>query len=283
MKLQAEPATVTEVEEVKCVMRMLPIAVLTIIFYTVYAQMLTFTLEQGETMERRQLGFDIPPASLAIFREISVVLILAIYGPQLVPLIRRFTGHERGLTTLRRIGVGLLLSILSMLAAAIVEAQRRRVAHRHGLQDAPKATVPMSVFWLAPQFMLLGAGEVFTYVGQLEFCYQESPLGMRSMSTAVFLCTISFGFFTSSFLVSCVNRLTEQGPHRQGWLVTNLNRARLDYFYSILLGITVVNFVAFVFCARWYTYKVKSPESKPAEIKLSRLSPYDDVRKGDSK
>nr|PNR55657.1 hypothetical protein PHYPA_006554 [Physcomitrium patens] len=274
------PATVTQVEEVKCVLRMLPIAALTIIFYTVYAQMLTFSLEQGETMVRNELGFNIPPASLAVFREISVVFILSIYGPQLVPLLRRFTGHHRGLTTLRRIGVGLLFSCLSMLAAAIVEWQRRRIAHQHGLQDKPKAIVPMSVFWLAPQFMLLGAGEVFTYVGQLEFCYQESPLGMRSMSTAVFLCTISFGFFTSSFLVSTVNRATQSGPHHQGWLVTNLNSARLDYFYYVLLIITLLNFVGFVFCAKWYTYKASAMEesaTKPVTGKLP-LSADSDVR-----
>jgi dipeptide/tripeptide permease len=267
---------VTEVEEVKCVVRMLPVAGLTVVFYTVYAQMLTFTLEQGQTMERGQLGFDIPPASLAIFREVSVMVILAVYGPKLVPLLRRFTGHERGLTTLQRIGVGLLLSTLSMLAAAIVEAQRRRIAHGLIQDEAP---VPMSVFWLAPQFVLLGAGEVFTYVGQLEFCYQESPVGMRSMATALFLCTISFGFFTSSALVSCVNHLTGHGPHHHGaWLVTNLNRARLDYFYSLLLAITIINFIAFVFCAKWYTYK-----PKPLEIKLERVSPYNDIRNGDTK
>ncbi|KAG0579217.1 hypothetical protein KC19_4G082400 [Ceratodon purpureus] len=279
VKAQTKPATVTQVEEIKCVMRMLPIAFLTIIFYTVYAQMLTFTLEQGQTMERGQLGFDIPPASLAVFREISVMVILAMYGPKLVPLLRRFTGHERGLTTLQRIGVGLLMSILSMLAAAIMESQRRRIALAHGLQDSPKATVPMSVFWLAPQFMLLGAGEVFTIVGQLEFCYQESPIGMRSTSTAVFLCTISFGFFTSSALVSCVNHFTGHGGG-QAWLVTNLNRSRLDYFYSVLLAITVVNFMAFVVCANWYKYKAKEPAM---EIKLERVSPYEEVRNGDLK
>lgn len=223
-------------------------------------------------MERGQLGFTIPPASLAVFRELAVMALLAVYGPTLVPLMRRVTGHERGITTLQRIGVGLVLSIFSMLAAAIMESQRRKVAIRHGLQDLPAATVPMSVFWLAPQFVLLGAGEVFTYVGQLEFCYQESPIGMRSMSTAVFLCTISFGFFTSSALVSTVNRLTGHGPHHDhGWLVTNLNRARLDYFYYLLLVITTANFIGFVFCARWYTYK-----AKPLEKKLSRLSPCED-------
>lgn len=235
---------------------------------TTRMQMLTFTLEQGETMERGQLGFNIPPASLAVFRVLSVMLLLSIYGPKLVPLMRRVTGHERGLTTLQRIGVGLVLSILSMLAAALVESQRRAVAIRHHLQDFPAATVPMSVFWLVPQFMLLGAGEVFTYVGQLEFCYQEAPVGMRSMSTAVFLCTISFGFFTSSALVSTVNRLSH------GWLATNLNRARLDYFYSVLLVITVANFIGFVFCARWYTYR-----ARPVEKKLSRLSPCENDEK----
>lgn len=258
-----KPSTITQVEEVKCVLRMLPIATLTIVFYTTVAQMMTFTLIQGLIMKRNQLGFQIPPASLFIFRELSIMLILAFYGPKLVTFIRSFTGHERGITTLQRIGVGLVFSILSMLVAAIIEAQRRKIAVRNGML--------MSVFWLVPQFVLVGVGEAFIYVGQLEFYYEESPVGMRSIGTAMFFCTISFGFFTSSALVSMVNWMTNGRGH--GWLATDLNEARLDYFYAVLLGTTVANLVGFVMYTRWYKYK-----AKPIEKKLSDLLPCMDER-----
>jgi len=52
----------------------------------------------------------------------------------------------------------------------------------------------------------------------------------------------------------------------------------LDYFYAVLLVITVANFVGFVLCARWYTYK-----AKPVEKKLSRLSPCEDELNGVTK
>lgn len=283
IKARPKPLTVTQVEEVKMVVRMLPIALLTIVFYTVYAQLLTFSVEQGQTMDR-WMGrgrFEIPPASLGVFREISIVIMLSAYGPWFVPFVRRFTGHERGITTLQRIGTGLLLSVVSMLAAVLVEAHRLRVAHRHGLRDMPNATVPTSVFLLIPQFVFLGAGEVFTYVGQLEFCYQESPVGMRSMGTALFLCTISLGFYSSSFLVTCVNKVTRHGPTNLGWLVTNLNHGRLDLFYCLLLVITVFNFAGFLTCARWYTYKAavldtNESNNKVVTEKLSRLSPFEE-------
>jgi peptide/histidine transporter 3/4 len=45
----------------------------------------------------------------------------------------------------------------------------------------------MSVFWLWPQFFLIGGAEVFTYVGQLEFFYDEEIDGTKSVSSAVFL------------------------------------------------------------------------------------------------
>lgn len=273
-----KPATVTQVEEVKMVMRILPVALLTVVFYTAYAQLVTFSVEQGQTMDRSmgRSGFKIPPASLGVFRELSIMLLLPMYGPYFVPLMRRVTGQKRGVTTLQRIGIGLVLSTISMLCAALVEARRLHVAHQHGLRDSPDATVPMSVFWLVPQFAVLGTGEVFTLVGQLEFCYNESPIGMRSMGTAVFLCTVSLGYFTSSFLVSSVNSLTQRSGG-YGWLVTNLNQGRLDYFYYLLVIITVLNFFGFLTCAHWYTYKASLFEVSETKIeKLSRLSPYDE-------
>jgi len=83
---------------------------------------------------------------------------------------------------------------------------------------------------------------------------------MRSVATTVFFSTISFGYFMSSALVSMVNQMTNGRGH--GWLVTDLNEARLNYFYAVLLGITVANFVGFVAYTRWYKYKAKPMEKK---------------------
>lgn len=143
--------------------------------------------------------------------------------------------------------IGLVLSILGMAAAALAERKRLAVAKAVG---GDTATLPISVFLLIPQFFLVGSGEAFIYTGQLDFFITKSPKGMKTMSTGLFLSTLSLGFFISSFLVSVVKRVT--GNDGEGWLADNINYGRLDCFYGLLTILSVINFVAFLVCVIWY-------------------------------
>ncbi|KAH9777325.1 protein NRT1/ PTR FAMILY 6.3 [Citrus sinensis] len=241
-------ATLTDVEEVKMVIRMLPIWATTIIFWTVYAQMTTFSVSQATTMNRHIGSFEIPGASLTFFFVGSILL--TVPTPQ-------------GLTPLQRIGVGLVLSIFAMVAAALCEIKRLRAARSHGLTNDPTAEIPLSVFWLVPQFFLVGAGEAFTYIGQLDFFLRECPKGMKTMSTGLFLSTLSLGFFVSSLLVSLVHKVTGV---KKPWLADNLNQGRLYDFYWLLAILSALNFVIYLAFARWYVYKDKRLAEEGIEL-----------------
>ncbi|XP_040378575.1 protein NRT1/ PTR FAMILY 6.3-like [Oryza brachyantha] len=239
--------TVTEVEEVKQVVRMLPTWATTILFWTVYAQMTTFSVSQAAAMDRRlSTSFVIPAGSLTVFFVAAILFTVPLYDRLLAPLARRLTGHPHGLSPLQRIFVGLLLAVLGMAAAALTERRRR---------DAAKSGVTQSVFLLLPQFMLVGAGEAFTYIGQLDFFLRECPKGMKTMSTGLFLSTISLGLFLSTALVSVVHKVTSRRP----WLADNLDDGRLDNFYWMLGAMNVLNLAVFVAAARVYVYKEKRP------------------------
>lgn len=147
--------------------------------------------------------------------------------------------------------IGLVLSIVGMAAAALVERKRLSVAKAVGRNTA---TLPVSVFLLIPQFFLVGAGEAFIYTGQLDFFITQSPKGMKTMSTGLFLTTLSLGFFNSSFLVSVVKKVTG-GNGGQGWLADHINYGRLDLFYGLLGIISVLNLVIYLICAVWYNPK----------------------------
>ncbi|MBA0644698.1 hypothetical protein Goklo_028825, partial [Gossypium klotzschianum] len=162
-------ATLTDVEEVKLVLRMLPIWATTIIFWTVYAQMSTFSVSQATTMDRHIGKFQIPPASLTVFFVGAILLTVPIYDRLIVPIARKVLKNPQGLTPLQRIAVGLVLSIIAMVAAALIEIKRMRVATTNGLTNNPTAQIPLSVFWLVPQFLFVGAGEAFTYIVYLVF------------------------------------------------------------------------------------------------------------------
>uniref|UniRef100_A0A803PUZ4 Uncharacterized protein n=1 Tax=Cannabis sativa TaxID=3483 RepID=A0A803PUZ4_CANSA len=236
--------TVTQVEELKGIIRLLPIWATGITFSAVYSQMGSLFVLQGETLDA-SMGphFEIPSASLSIFDTLSVIIWIPIYDRIIVPTTRRYTGHKNGLTQLQRMGVGLIISILAMLAAGTLELIRLDIVKRNNFYDYDH--IPMSIFWQIPQYFLIGCGEVFFFVGQMEFFYMEAPDAMRSLCSALALTTVALGNYASSLLVTIVTKVsTKHG--RLGWIPDNLNRGHLHYFFLSLAILSVVNLGAFL-------------------------------------
>jgi solute carrier family 15 (peptide/histidine transporter), member 3/4 len=150
-------------------------------------------------------------------------------------------------------GIGLVISISAMIAAGILEIVRLHIIHRNNLYDS-KDFVPMSIFWQIPQYFLIGAAEVFTFIGQLEFFYDQAPDAMRSMCSALSLTTNALGNYLSTLLVTIVTDITTRNG-KLGWIPDNLNRGHLDYFYWLLAILSLINFLVYLLIANWYTYK----------------------------
>ncbi|XP_024963434.1 protein NRT1/ PTR FAMILY 8.3-like [Cynara cardunculus var. scolymus] len=245
--------TVTQVEELKILIRMFPIWATGIVFSAVYAQMSTMFVEQGMMMDTRIGSFIVPAASLSAFDVISVIFWVPVYDRILVPIARKFTNQGRGFTELQRMGIGLFLSVLCMSTAALVETKRLDIATSLGLIDQ-NTPVPISILWQIPQYFLLGAAEVFTFIGQLEFFYDQSPDAMRSLCSALSLLTTSLGNYLSSFILTLVTSITTRGG-QLGWIPDNLNQGHLDRYFWVLAGLSFVNMVVYIFCAKLYKSK----------------------------
>ncbi|KAG5515192.1 hypothetical protein RHGRI_036285 [Rhododendron griersonianum] len=246
--------TVNQVEELKAIVRLLPIWATGIIFAAVYNQMGNFFVLQGERMDTRlgHTSFHIPPASLGSFDHLSFIFWVPIYDRIIVPFARKFTGHKNGLTQLQRMGIGLVISIFTMLSAGILEHVRLRIVEKHNYYDYEQ--MPMSIFWQVPQYFLIGCAEVFTLIGQLEFFYEQAPDAMRSLSSALSLTTVALGNYLSSLLIAIVTSISTKNG-KLGWIPDNLNYGHLDYFFWLLAIMSVLNLGVYLFIAKWYTYK----------------------------
>ncbi|XBI24477.1 hypothetical protein VPH35_049574 [Triticum aestivum] len=257
--------TVTQVEELKSVVRLLPIWASGIVFATVYGQMSTMFVLQGNTLDA-SMGpkFKIPSASLSIFDTLSVIAWVPVYDRILVPAVRSVTGRPRGFTQLQRMGIGLVVSMFAMLAAGVLELVRLRTIAQRGLYGEHDV-VPISIFWQVPQYFIIGAAEVFTFVGQLEFFYDQAPDAMRSMCSALSLTTVALGNYLSTLLVTVVAKLTTRGG-KQGWIPDNLNVGHLDYFFWLLAALSLLNFAVYLLIASWYTYKKTAGDDHPDAI-----------------
>ncbi|GLJ13656.1 hypothetical protein SUGI_0217600 [Cryptomeria japonica] len=248
--------SVHQVEELKSIIRMGPIWAAGILLITASAQQNTFSLMQARTMDRHlgSSSFQIPPGSMSVFTILSLLLTITLYDRILMPIARRFTGRGRGISFLQRMGIGFFISVLATAVAGLIEVKRKSAAAHFGLLDRPKEVIPLSVFWLLPQYSLHGIAEAFMSIGHLEFFYDQSPESMRSTATALFWTSISAGSYFSTFLVSTVHKLSSQNGH-QNWLPANLNRGRLEYFYWLITLLQVLNLFYYFICARYYTYK----------------------------
>ncbi|KAF8409146.1 hypothetical protein HHK36_005219 [Tetracentron sinense] len=253
---------VTQVENAKIILGMIPIFCCTIIMTLCLAQLQTFSIQQGITMDTSiTSSFNIPPASLPIIPIVFMIIIIPVYDRIFVPFARGFTGHPTGITHLQRIGVGLILSSASMASAAIMEVKRKEVARNHNMLDAIPVIqpLPISALWLSIQYFIFGIADMFTYIGLLEFFYSEAPKGLKSLSTCFLWSSMALGYFLSTILVQIVNRATKGSTPSGGWLAgNNINRGKLNLFYWLLSILSLINFFIYLFCAKMYKYRLQN-------------------------
>ncbi|KAF3486432.1 hypothetical protein F2Q69_00054379 [Brassica cretica] len=248
--------SVQEVEEVKCLIRIIPVWSAGIISVVTMSTQVTFIVPQAMKMDRH-MGphFEIPAGSVSVISFITIGIWLPIYDRVLVPSLWRIRKFR--LTLLQRMGIGIVFGIMSMFTAAIVERARRI--------QASKMT-QMSVFWLAWQLVLMGLSESFNYIGQIEFFNSQFPEHMRSLANSLFPLSFAASHYLISLLLTTVHKFSG-GKNKPDWLDNDLDKGRLDYFYYMIAGLGVVNLVYFWYCARSYQYKAGSQIEDLAEEK----------------
>ncbi|KAK1625987.1 hypothetical protein QYE76_000302 [Lolium multiflorum] len=231
-----------QVEEVKCLARIIPVWSSGIVYFVVVTQLSTYVVLQAAQTDRRitaSSSFQIPQGSFVVFVMLALTLWIPVYDRLLVPLLRRITKREGGITLLQRIGIGMVLSVVTMLVAAAVERRRRRIG---------PGSPMMSCFWLVPQQVLAGLSEAFAAIGQTEFYYRQFPENMRSVAGALYFLGWALASYASGLMVTILHRTT-------GWLAQDLDEGRVDLFYLVTGAIAAVNLVYFMACARWYRFK----------------------------
>ncbi|CAI9278124.1 unnamed protein product [Lactuca saligna] len=250
--------TVTQVEEVKILLKLIPIPTCSIMLSVILTEYLTLSVQQAYTLNTHMGRLKLPVTCMPVFPGLSIFLLLSLYYVIFVPLSRRITGHPRGASQLQRVGLGLAISIVSVGWAGVFERYRRNYAIREGYEGSFLSPMPgLSAYWLLIQYCLIGLAEVFSVVGLLEFLYEEAPDAMKSIGSAYAAVAGGLGCFIATILNSIINSLTGNEEKRQtSWLSQNINTGRFDYFYWLLTALSIINFCVFLYAARRYKYRV---------------------------
>ncbi|KAL6605866.1 hypothetical protein ACP70R_041519 [Stipagrostis hirtigluma subsp. patula] len=254
--LKAEPADATKesLDEAapsmaKTILGLLPIWAMLLIFAVIFQQPMTFFTKQGMLMDHTVAGgsFVVPPAMLQSSVTISIILLVPLYDKMIIPLINAVTGRSDGITVLERMGVGMVLSVVAMAIAALVESWRVRAFAAGGAR--------LSIFWLLPQYVLLGVSDVFTVVGMQEFFYSQVPAAMRTIAFALYLSVFGFGSFLGAFLITALEMATARPGNDRGWFSDDPREARLYNYYWFLAFLCSISFVTFTNMSKYYNGK----------------------------
>ncbi|XP_065007203.1 protein NRT1/ PTR FAMILY 2.11-like isoform X1 [Musa acuminata AAA Group] len=257
-----------QVEQMKCLVRIIPVWSSCIIFEVTVVLTWTYVVFQALQSDRHlgHSNFEIPAATFTVFTMAAMTIWLLVYDRFVVRLLQRVTGKEGGITLLQRMGTGIALSVVMMIVGGLVEERRRSYAlHKPTLGTASNggAISSMSSLWLIPQLVIAGLSDAFNLVGQVEFYYKQFPENMRSMAGGLLFLGFACSNYLGSLIITIVHRTTG-GHQKSNWLAEDLNQGRLDLLYFSIASVCAVNLVFFIVCAKWYKYKTSDKDHEIA-------------------
>lgn len=201
----------------------------------------TYFVEQANNLNRKMGKWKVPPQVLLLAQKGAGNLV----GAAL---------KEKGVAPGKGVATAILFAVLCCITAARMEFKRLGVVARHGLLEKPDEDVPMSIFWLIFQFVLLACLDKFleksvAKFGEIEFPDEsegrdadglEERMVERRYPENLAKGVSGFGFMCGVLSVYVVGEVSKRGGNAS-WFQDTLNTSRLDRYYWVLAALGSVN------------------------------------------
>ncbi|KAG6697614.1 hypothetical protein I3842_09G209900 [Carya illinoinensis] len=223
----------------------------------------TYFLEQANNMQKGKVGGSkVPSFILLLFHNITKF----VFSKLIAVVAKKLYGKGFG-KSIFPIGViaAMFFSVVCCVVAANVETRRLELSNE--LENS-NTEIPMSMFWLLPQYFFLAAidgisdylcGDLEKVSGYSIACFCIAPKYSSSVSTYLRLCTnAAFGLGTvgSSISVQVADKFSEIGRNStSSWFQETLNGSHLDYYYLTLAALSSINLVLCILVSIWYIHQ----------------------------
>jgi len=213
-------------EGLKTVLRLGVIYCFVAMFWALFDQTGSAWVLQAENMDKNFLGVEWLSSQIQAINPIMIMTFIPLFngfriGPiswiGFYPLLNKVFP----LTPLRKISIGLFLTVPAFAMPAIIE-----------VWIANGDTVNIS--WQLFSYVIITAAEVFVSITCLEFSYTQAPKAMKSFVMALFLMSVSLG----NIFVSAVNFFIQNDDG-----TSKLMGADYYWFFAGMMLITAVAFI----------------------------------------
>nr|GMD22183.1 protein NRT1/ PTR FAMILY 1.2-like [Ipomoea batatas] len=251
--------TVDQVEELKAIVKVIPIWFTGVIMSVNFCQS-SFAVLQATSLDRHifsSSNFEIPAGSVNLFGVGFSIIWIVLYDRLLLPVASRIRGNTVHFGTKSRMGFGIFVSFWYVVVVGIVESIRR--------SQAMKGDSKMSILWVVPQYALMGIAVGSNAVAENQFFISEFPRSMSTIASCLYALGYSLGSLLASLLMSSISELSRLSGNGS-WISSDINQGHYDYFYWVLAGLSMVNFLLFLICSWSYgPCKGHKPEEEEQE------------------
>ncbi|KAK4385208.1 protein NRT1/ PTR FAMILY 5.5 [Sesamum angolense] len=233
--------TVTEVEETKTAILISPLCLSFIICGVVISVGNSYFLEQANHLNPKLGKLKVPSLFLLVLYD----LVKSIFSKI------KWSSFRVGTS------VTIIFSVLCCITAAKVENQRLHTVTTHNLLDRPNDGIPMSLFWMVPQYVLLAVVDSFLEQNVKLFFQLMIPTSSVSYLSLFTRAVTGIGIMGGVLSVFVVGKLSERGG-KLNWFQFNLNRSRLYKYYWTLAALSAASLVFYILMSSCY----KEPETE---------------------
>ena len=188
--VQHNHETCQTTHDAKQALRILPIMAMFPIYWCLYDQQGSVWTLQATRMH---LPFNIQPEQLNVINPLQILMFLPLFERVIYPLLE---SRRVNTSAMNRMSWGMYITAAGFVVGGLVESfiSQREIS---GLE-------PLNVAWQLPQITLVSIGEILLSITGLEFSYDSSPVRLKALVTALFLCTAAVGDAMLGILYSTV-------------------------------------------------------------------------------
>lgn len=219
----------------RAMLNLIPLYLFVAMFWALFDQTASAWVHQADHMDRRLVlptgaTIELLPAQIQAANPLLILMLIPVFSYGVYPLL----GRLFEVTPLRKIGIGLFLTVPAFALPAFVQEWIEAGHHPH-------------IGWQLAAYVLITSAEVLVSITALEFSYTQAPRRMKSFIMGLYLLSVSLGnLFTAE-----INRLIE--AKRQAG-ERFLEGATYYWFFTAAMLLTACGFVIFAQFYRGRTY-----------------------------
>lgn len=157
------------------------------VFWALFDQTSSAWVLQAENMNLNWLGITWLKEQIQVVNPILVMILIPIFQFGVYPAVNKiFT-----LTPLRKISIGLFLTVASFALSAVV-------------QEWIDEGYRPSISWQIMAFVIITSAEVMVSITGLEFSYAQAPKALKSVVMATWLFSVSLGNVVTAFVNNAI-------------------------------------------------------------------------------